>query len=105
MYEEQINELRNAWFTDSMTHLVTIEDRFYIQDTKDDLYLVNSEYAIQIHLNYENTKYVSIFKVSDELGWGSPISHFSLDKFFSPEMVVKVLHQAIVKLNELKVSA
>jgi hypothetical protein len=105
MYEEQINELRNAWFTDSMTHLVTIENRFYIQDTKDDLYLVNSEYAIQIHLNYENTKYVSIFKVSDELGWGSPISHFSLDKFFSPEMVVKVLHQTILKLNDLKVSA
>jgi hypothetical protein len=104
MYEEQINELRNAWFTDSMTHLVTIENRFYIQDTKDDLYLVNSEYAIQIHLNYENTKYVSIFKV-EELGWGSPISHFSLDKFFSPEMVVKVLHQTILRLNDLKVLA
>jgi hypothetical protein len=104
MYEEQINELRNAWFTDSMTHLVTVENRFYVQDTKDDLYLVNSEYAIQIHLNYENTKYVSIFKV-EELGWGSPISHFSLDKFFSPEMVVKVLHQAILRLNDLKVSA
>jgi hypothetical protein len=105
MYEEQINELRNAWLADTMTHLVTIENRFYIQNTSNDLYLINSEYAIQIHLNYENTKYVSIFKVSDELGWGSPISHFSLDKFFNPEMVVKVLHQAILKLEELKVSA
>ena len=105
MYKEQIDEMRNAWFTDSMTNLVTVEDRFYIQNTMHDLHLVNSEYAIQIHFNYENTKYVSIFKISDELGWGSPISHFSLDRFFSPEMVVKVLHQTILKLNELKVSA
>jgi hypothetical protein len=104
MYKEQIDEMRNAWFTDSMTNLVTVENRFYIQDTVNDLYLVNSEYAIQIHFNYENTKYVSIFKVG-ELGWGSPISHFSLDRFFSPEMVVKVLHQTILRLNELKVSA
>jgi hypothetical protein len=104
MYKEQIDEMRNAWFTDSMTNLVTIENRFYFQDTKYDLYLVNSEYAIQIEFNYENTKYVSIFKV-DDLGWGSPISRISLDKFFSPEMVVKVLHQTILRLNDLKVSA
>ena len=103
MYEEQINELRNAWFTDSMTHLVTVENRFYAQDVSNNLYLSNDDYAIHIYVNYENTRYVSIYKI-EELGWGAPISHFSLDKFFSPEMVVKVLHQAIVKLNELKVS-
>jgi hypothetical protein len=102
MYQKQIATLRNAWDQDVLTRLIT-NNQYEIDETNTDLLLISKEHYVQIHFNYENTKYVTIYELDgDIIQLGKKITHFSLDKFFTPEMTVKVLHNAITELEHVK---
>ena len=103
MFEKEIaarNELKKAFLNDSLTHFVT-QGEYKIDHDLGDLYIfLNNKFVITIHFNHELTQYINIGEIDHELGgFSKRISTFSLDKFFTPEMTVKVLHRAIVELE------
>jgi hypothetical protein len=96
-------ELKQAFMRDVLTPLVT-QNKYKIDESTLDLFIVvNNKFFIEVHFNNELTQYVNICEVDVSIdgyaGPGKRISHFSLDKFFTPEMTVKVLHQVIVELE------
>ena len=102
MYQKEIAKLRNAWGQNVLVPLVTW-NQYKIDETKTDLLLISKEHYVQIHFNYENTKYVTIYELDgDIIQLGKKITHFSIDKFFTPEMTVKVLLNAIEELEHIK---
>ena len=102
MYQKQIATLRNAWDQDVLTRLVT-NNQYEIDETNTDLLLISKEHYVQIHFNYENTKYVTIYELDgDIIQLGKKITHFSLDKFFTPEMTIKILLNVIEELEHAK---
>ncbi len=103
MFQKEIaarNELKKAFVNDSLTHFVT-QSEYKIDQDLGDLYIfLNNKFVITIHFNYELTQYINIAEFDNEVGgFGKRISTFSLDKFFTPEMTVKVLHRVIVELE------
>jgi hypothetical protein len=94
------NELKKAFISDPLTHFVT-QGEYKLDHNLSDLYIfLDNKFVITIHFNHELTQYINIGEINDELGgFSKRISTFSLDKFFTPEMTVKVLHRAIVELE------
>lgn len=106
MFEKEIaarNKLQKAFVNDSLTHLVT-QGKYQIGHDMFDLYInLNNKFVITIHFNYELTQYITIDELDDEIGGhGRRISNLSLDKFFTAEMTVKVIHQAITELERVQ---
>ena len=106
MFEKEIaarNELQKAFVNDSLTHLVT-QGKYQIGHSISDLYIhLNNKFVITIHFNHELTQYITIAEMDDETGGhGQRISTLSLDKFFTAEMTVKVIHQAITELERVQ---
>jgi hypothetical protein len=106
MFEKEIaarNELQKAFVNDSLTHLVT-QGKYQIGHSISDLYIhLDNKFVITIHFNHELTQYITIAEMDDETGGhGKRISTSSLDKFFTPEMTVKVIHNAITELEHIK---
>jgi len=96
-------ELKQAFITDGLTPFVT-QNKYKIDESTLDLFIVvDNKFFIEVHFNNELTQYVNVCEVDVSIdgyaGPGKRISHFSLDKFFTPEMTVKVLHKVIVELE------
>jgi hypothetical protein len=106
MFEKEIaarNELRKAFVHDSLTHLVT-QGKYQIEYSLNSLYIyLDNKFVITIYFNHELTQYITIAEFNDERNdnFGERISTFNLDKFFTPEMTVKVLHNAITELEHV----
>ena len=103
MFKKEIaarKELKQAFMRDGLTPFVTM-NKYKIDESTLDLFIVvDNKFFIEVHFNNELTQYINIAEFDNEVGgFGKRISTFSLDKFFTPEMTVKVLHRAIVELE------
>ena len=95
-----IHELEKAFNQDILTHFVT-QNKYTIEENSSYLYIRFNEFVFEIHINFELTKYFKVMEIDQTTKeFGKTISHFSLDKFFTPEMSVKVLHRVIVELDK-----
>lgn len=107
MFQKEIaarNELREAFVRDSLTYLVT-QGKYQIEYSLNDLYIyLDNKFVITIHFNHELTQYITIAEFNDERNdnFGEKISIINLDKFFTAEMTVKVIHQAITELERVQ---
>lgn len=106
MFEKEIAariELKQAFIKDGLTPFVTM-NKYTINESTLDLFICfDNKFFIEVHFNNELTQYVNVFEVDRSIkgfnGPGKVISNFSLDKFFTPEMTVKVLHKVITQLE------
>ena len=99
--EKEIAKLRKAWGQNVVP--LTTWNQYQIYETNIELFLVSDIYEIKVLFNYENTKYVTISEIVDETNdWKNKITHFSIDKFFTPEMTIKILLNVIEELEHAK---